>query len=682
MASGVRTKYHIGINNKGFILRGTPGNPGYVKEEAPSLINQVGGSDIGYDQLNGAGWRYFAQSDWSGGFQVLKFRDDGSFKNGQNIDTIKEYGKISLQNRLSAITVMSGHIGFYGSHNVHNGELLYGISNINDVRKSKIVKFTSANVSSLISSMAGISAINSMARFGDSTLVGMSRTSGTLKTLAKYTGGTTISGFRSTNPVVRAVAGVGIRAYISEYIASLSGDRLSYATNLSAFTTAYDAGKSRRIPKILNYNGSVYFFIEEGDWRYSKVELYKYEEVSEKAYLVYTFQNLNRWGAAIFRSKMVIHGISDNKVIVYSFDGVSIREIFDDQNDSFNDLDFYIRPTYETRIHPFVFNDTLVMKGTIYDGENFFPGYKESSSGAYSYSPFCAFNNKVYAIDTVFNANKKKFAILDTSKYVISGNIVGSNFGHQMGAIDKLVNSVAVNCKPLATGQTIELYYSTNEGTNYTSIGKLQYSSDGAIAAKVLNIPSGVIAKTWLYKAQLVGSGTSTPTLHDISFQYRPMPDTKRRWGLAVDAGDNIMLLNRQQEQRDGKAIMAELWLEKDAKRMITFEDVDSFSAKVISAMSSAATSALISGTHLMPPKGRFRVMKSGVAEEMTYTSANGRKLLGISRAQKGTKSRAYTSADSIDNYYTAVITNLREELNNTDDKKTESIAKITLLEV
>lgn len=74
--------------------------------------------------------------------------------------------------------------------------------------------------------------------------------------------------------------------------------------------------------------------------------------------------------------------------------------------------------------------------------------------------------------------------------------------------------------------------------------------------------------------------------------------------------------------------------------------------------------------------------MKANVAEEMTYTSADGGVVKGITRGAKGTLARAYTSADKIDNYYNVVVTNVREGINWTDENKTESIAQVTLLEV
>lgn len=643
------------------MLKGAPTAPVYIKKEAPSLVNQVPGDDLSYNQLTGSGWRYWAQTDWSGGFQELKWKDNASFKDGQGIDVISEYGTIRLQNDFTSAIKISGGYS-YNSHTVHDGNLILGVGKSN---AAKIFKITSAHTITTLSALAGITKINAMSRFGDQTLIGMTRTSGSLKTLAKYLGGNTISGFRNLNSTVRAVKGIGVRAYISEYIKSLSGDQLLYCTNLSAFTSAYNAGKNRRIVKIEELQGVPYFFVEDG----SRVDFFRYDELTEKAYPIYSFNDLTSWGVTNYLSMLIITGTMSGKKVAFAFNGARLWQIFKDQLKDAN-YDFS---------KPFEFDGNLHIKGAQWDGEFWFPGLYGKFVNV-QYTPFANFANRAYAF--AVSANELRIAYLNSSKFQISGYVVSSNFGHHIGAVDKLINAATINCKPLENGQTIELFYSKDDGINYSSIGKLSYAHDGAIASKTLFLPSGTITKNWLYKASLVGPGNSTPVLQDISFQYRPIADSRKLWHLIIDAGDHINLLNNQREERDGKAIMAELWLEKEAKRTVVFEDVNSFSAKIVSAMTSAATSALVNNTRLFPPRGRMRIFKDGIVEEMTYTSADGGVIKGINRAQKGTQARAYSANDQIDNFYNVIITNLEEFINNTDQNKTESFARITILEV
>lgn len=663
MSVGVRTKYHIGINGKGFMLKGTPTEPQYIKEDVPTVANDVAPDDVSYSLLNGAGWKYWPQTDWSGGFQQIKWKDNATFKDGQAIDVQGSYGDISLQSRFVSAAVISAGTHSYGAHAVHDTTFLFGTVKSGGAR---LYSLNTSNSLSLVSAMTGMSAVNSMDRFGADTLVGMTRTSGTIKTLSKYNG-TTLSGFRSTNPIVRAIKGIGIRAYISEYIASLSGDRLSYATNLSAFTSAYNAGKNRKIPKILELNGNPYFFIQTGN----QVEMCRWDEYSERAYPIYGWSDLTSWGATKYLSYIIITGTSNGTKVQYAFNGAKLWQIFSDELDD-SSYDFS---------KPFVYEDNLHVKGVQWDGEFFFPGLY-GKFATVQYTPFGNFNAKAYGYAA--SGARTIIGYVDTTKYETSGYVISSEFGHDIGKVDKLVNCADINCDALATGQTIQAYRSTDGGSSFTSIGTLSYASDGAIKNKTLYFPSGFVTKLWNYKLQLVGpaAGTSTPTVKDIAFEYRPMPTLKKHWTLLVDAGDDIRLLNQQQEARDSKALMSELWLEKEAKRTVIFEDIDGFEADVAASVTSAATTIKVSSTNQMPPKGRARIMSGGVVEEITYTSADGNFIKGISRAQKGTKNRAYTTSQKVDNFYTVIITGIKERLDSTNQNTTQSLAQITILEV
>ncbi len=660
MATGVRQSWHIAINGNGFMLRGAPTQPRYVKEQAPSLINQLGVGDLNYAQLNGSGWSYWTQTDWSGGFQRLKFKDDASFKDGQAIDPLTKYGELTLQNGFtSGVSISGSHK--YGAHNVHDGALILGSIKAGT---AKVFKITSAHVLSTPSAYAGISAINSISRYQNVSLIGMTRTSGTLKTLAKWNG-SVISAFRSANPIVRSVKGIGIRAYISEFETATSGDRISYSTSLSAWTSAYFAGKNRKIPIIEELNGAPYFFIQEE----KKVEFYRWDEFAERAYPIYTWDNLTGFGVTRYLSFMIISGTSNGKSVSFAFNGARLWQIFDDQ---------LLDSSYDFS-KPFTYKDNLQTKGAMWDGQFWSPGLY-GKYATVQYTPFANFANRAYGF--AITGTLLKLAYYDSTKYAISGHVVSSEFGSNIAGVDKLVNAVNVNSKALATGQMIEVYRSTDGGANFTSIGNMKFATDGAVTKKNLYFPSGFVTKLWNYKAQLVGPGTSTPTLLDITHEYRPVPDLKKRWTLGIDSGDDIQLLNRQKEQRDGKALMSELWLEKEAKRTVIYEDVDAFEVNIVSAMTSANTSARVNNTRLMPPKGRVRTMVSGVVEEMTYTSADGNAIKGISRGQKGTLARAYTSAHKFDNFYNVVVTDVREQVNDTDQHTTESVTQVVLLEI
>jgi hypothetical protein len=648
------------------MLKGSPTSPRYTKERAPSLVNQLGTGDLSYNALNGSGWSYWTQTDWSGGFQALKFVDNASFKDGQAIDTIKKYGEATLQYGWSSAGIITGSHS-YGAHGLHDADLLFGTIKSTTSGLAKVFKLTSGNSISTLSAYNGISAVNVIERFGSNSLIGLTRNvaSGSLKTLAKYNG-SAISAFRSANPVVRSVKSVGIRAYTSERVASTSGDMLYYSTDLTTFSSAYFAGKNKKIKPISELAGSPYFFVVEG----RKVDLMRWDEFAERAYPIYNWPDLTNFGVRNYLSNLVITGTSSNKKVAFAFNGARLWQIFDDQ---------LLDSSYDFS-KPFEFEGNLQVKGATWDGEFWFPGIYGQFNAANKYTPLENFANKAYGYFT--SGTHTRLGYRDTTKYNISGHIVSSEFGSNIAGVDKLLNSVDINVNALATGQTVEVLRSTDGGSNFTSVGKVSYAQDGAALKKTLFFPSGFVTKLWNYKVQLAGPGTSTPTLNDVTFQYRPITDLKKRWTLAVNAEDNIQLLNNQREQRDSKALMQELWLELEAKRTVVYEDVDSFEVSLVSAMTSAATSARVADTANMPPKGRMRVRKNNAVEEMTYTSADGGNIKGIARGQKSTLQKAYISGDKIDNFYNVLVTDMREAINKTDQNKTESVAQVVLLEV
>lgn len=662
-ATGVRSRYNVAINGRGYMLRGVPGVASYSKERAPSLVSQLGVGDLNYNSLNGSGWSFWTQTDWSGGFQTLKFKDNASFKDGQAVDVIRKYGQVSLQyGWVSAATTKIS--GGYSSHGIHGTDLLFGT-----VRNAgaRIYKVTSAFSVSSLSAMTTISAVNTITRFGNDSIIGMTKqtaASASVKSMAKYTG-SSVSGFRAANPVVRSVKGIGIRLYSGERVRSLSGDVLYYATNLSAFTSAYQAGKNRNIQKIEDLNGVPYFFIVEG----RRVELFSWDEVANRAYPIYTWQDLTSFSVKNYLTLLIISGKSGGKNSVFAFNGSRIWEVFDDQ---------LMDTSYDFR-YPYEFEGNYHNYGAQWDGSIWAPGVY-GKVGSSRVVPFENFSNKIVGVIT--GGTVQRICYQDRTKYATSGHYIGSEFGSNIAGVDKLVNAADINMEALATGQTIDVQYSVDGGASFTSLGKAQYSVGGALKKKRLYFPSGYVTKNWLPKVVLVGPGTSTPTVTDVTFEYRPITDLKRRWTLGINATADIQLLNQQREERSPTEVMQNLWNEMISKRTVVFEDQDAFQTRITSAMTSANTSANIESSRLMPRQGRIRVLKAGVVEEMTYTSADGGKIQGLTRGINGTQVRAYTSADYMDNFYQVIITDVAERVVTTDEQKSESVAQVTLLEV
>ena len=86
MSTGVKDKYNIAINSKGYMLRGAPGQVAYAKSVVPSQIDRLAVSDLAYSDFAGQGLFYLAQTDWNAGIKSERmWRDDAKFYYSTNM---------------------------------------------------------------------------------------------------------------------------------------------------------------------------------------------------------------------------------------------------------------------------------------------------------------------------------------------------------------------------------------------------------------------------------------------------------------------------------------------------------------------------------------------------------------------------------------------------------------------
>lgn len=84
--SAIDSKYHIKIDDKGFILdRNRNGIQAYQKKRAPQFVSKFGGGDSSYRDANF--WQFWAQINWRNGAKQEKWGDGGKFWKSENVDT-------------------------------------------------------------------------------------------------------------------------------------------------------------------------------------------------------------------------------------------------------------------------------------------------------------------------------------------------------------------------------------------------------------------------------------------------------------------------------------------------------------------------------------------------------------------------------------------------------------------
>src|SRR6185436_17504068 len=92
---------------------------------------------------------------------------------------------------------------------------------------------------------------------------------------------------------------------------------------------------------------------------------FRWDEFAERAYPIYTWQNLTNFGIKNYLTFMVITGTSNSKSVAYAFNGARIQEIFNDDQ---------LRDSSYDWSKPFEFEDHIQVKGATWDGEFWFPG--------------------------------------------------------------------------------------------------------------------------------------------------------------------------------------------------------------------------------------------------------------------------------------------------------------------
>jgi len=96
--SAFQSKFHIGIDSKGFILdRGQKAIYAYQKKRAPQWVNRTGSGDSTY--RDSTFWQYWAQINWRNGAKQEKFGDGGKFWKSNGIAT-SQIEQVSLAKAL------------------------------------------------------------------------------------------------------------------------------------------------------------------------------------------------------------------------------------------------------------------------------------------------------------------------------------------------------------------------------------------------------------------------------------------------------------------------------------------------------------------------------------------------------------------------------------------------------
>ena len=692
MSSEIKDKYNVSINDKGYILKGAPNRPAYIRGVVASQIDRLAISDLAYSDFAGTGLFFVAQSEWAKGVKnEKKWRDDGKYYYSENIDAFSDDGEIKIVSGLSLENDFDEqlHCGYYGD--LAGISYLFAGTNTGTPRKVYRKSGTWSNITGT-NIGADVDYVQQIISHKQNIYI-----------LTQNTGANNINCVMSTADASTytqhkdAIATAMSWTNIFEGTCALEIDNTLYIALYDGSATPWGCGVVktvdnganwvkvfenagyRKIISMVNYGGDLYYLTNENN---SSFQLRIYDISADTDTLVQEIQSENMNLSMVeYYSGNYMHLLSDKIVIT-----VPSTDIFEYNITSGEFSRIYqIRDSLSTTEVDFRFggiknNNKIWWPNLIYDGNSFYHNKMDQTvtADAVPAIPKMAAGTTLYWNST---DDKSKLYYDNNYKSGIDKNYLIFNEMSPVVSIDKLFHSFSVVFDPLIASQNIKVQYSIDNQVTWNTIGTRSYSATDSSTKKEWIIPGSVIfTKIW-FKIFLNGGGSNTPVVKDVIMAYKPMPDYKNQWDMRLNFSDNFKLLNNQNEQRSGNDLLGELWNQKVAKQKVPFKDIDYVECSLISGMTATATSALVDNTSRLPRQGRIRAVSGSVAEEMTYTSATPNKLLGIARGKRGTAARAYSATQTLKNDYDVYIENIKSEIGFIDENKTESVAQVMLIE-
>ena len=659
--------YNVALDGVGIILKNTPENPSYSQRSAAVFQNRFAQGDR--SEADFSFWWYWSEADWDKGFQETFYtpNDLGYFKSGNNIDLVREPGKIlALAQPQTVATHSWGTSVVLGDAINFGQQLLYGFS-----RSSGSAMLASQTTDGTVTTYAyaaghgstivqmeawgGYAWIASQTSAGGSAIVGMN-TGGTFS-IPTYLSGTLTPG------QARGVCAIGQTLYIA-YLqdSSTTGDVIWSTTDGSIWTQNVSrTGYPRKVIEgsMISYRSTLYYLTGEGQ----KTELWNYTSgVSVK---VYTWPSLLNPKISTYLSWLVISATVGGKTIYFTYDGNTISSQFEQLPFTSN---VGASKIYEN--FGYGYSDGL-MQWTNDSGELVFaPGFNYLTNGTRGV-PIASFNGFTY-----FNSGLNAAGSLVISKvsqttgtnYLTTGTYSISSPLHTgfIPDVDKIYHDAILRFDPLTSGEKITVDYSTDPlsddtAATWTTLGSADHAVDGAITSKRIQFPitSPVISKQMKHRVTLTTSGTTTPRVQDIVFRYLPMPYYPHEWSITANASDEVELLNHTLDTKTGRKLRNQIQISYWKNQLVDWQDIDYASTQLTGTLSSSATVANVLDTKDFSEVGRFVID----GETTFYTGKTPSSFTGLTRGARGSTAVAHGSASTVDNAYRVLITDVNSNI-------------------
>jgi len=655
-----KSLYDIAIDGIGYLLSGTPQDPQRSMSEAPTYGAIP--TEIEYEYSDASHLFAWTQTDWSLGYQDEIWKNNGKYRYGENIDPLKEYGKLRLLPELTDILSLDAG-QTYKSSVVWNQDLYVGTSH---ATLAKLYSINEADTTADVTTgWTAITDINSMTECLDKLVLGLSRSTGAEHTIQTYDG-SAFADVETTYETVRTVFSVGDRCYAGVYVDTATGDRLIYTDDIDGATPTWETrlakfGKNKQIIKGVDYFGLAYFLVQD----YPALELW-YEDGTDIE-RIYRWDNLINPDMKLHNQTIMITGQSDGNTYAYGWNGAQIIPLYEEKEAIAQSVDSRYLVEWKS---------DLYFQGVRFDTQYFFTGFKYKY-GANNKRPFAAYghgasNMYFFGVD----GSTTKIQRTDEAAFPTTG-FEESGLFRDKPAIDKLWYSADVSFEALKTGESVNVQYSIDNGANWVSLGTASTVGDtSATFYFAENTKSRFIQR----RTVLGSGGTTTPIVNDVTFRYKILPHEKQVWSLSLRCSDKLQLKDgKSPEPKYGEELRNLLRIARWKNRVVDFEDYDYFETALNADLAIDAVTATVDSTQNAPEQGRIRVN----SEEIFYTGKTRTTFTGLTRGARNTVASAHSDNDTVSTIYKVLITDYKEILpvSNKPNER-EYIAQISLLEI
>ena len=643
MADYKKTLYNIAINGQGYLFSGIPLQPARVM--SGTKLYGTYPTEIDLEYQDSSQFIPWAQTDFSGGFQDEKWKDNAKFKKGTGLEYIAKYGELTLLNNKTA-TVKDFGAGYtFGASCIYNKLLLIGTQH---ATLATLGHLSSADSwTSLTTGWADIIKVHSMDESSGKVYIALERDSGAEKCLQSWDSANfaDATGDADDTTIWRMVKRIETRLYAANYNSAANGDRLLYSdnggTNWNAIITA--TGKNRTITQGVDNLGTLYFLIED----FPRCELWWCNDIITTQ--IYRWENLTNPKITAWLGKVFIEGKQNGKLMRFEWNGATLKTIFEEKIDS---LDLDTSPSV-------VYKNNLYSYGLVYDGLFHFPSHilKYTANKIYPFVIFGGTSSQVpyfYGLDST----SLKITKLNTAAYLTTGNVITGIYNANKSAVDKLWHSVTLSYKILIAGQSIKVEYSSDDEANWTEIGTA--STAAGITEKTFYFANNTISKRIQIRVTLAGGGSNTPTLYDFIVRFLPLSDGKFEWTFRLNCSDNMTLLDgKTKEEKMSGELRNILRMARFNNQIVELQDID-FAETLINdgtGITADDTTITVDSTAAFTEQGRIKIEQ----EEILYTGKTAVAFTGCTRGQRGTKAATHADDVRVHNAYNVIIGDLSE---------------------